>query len=86
MFTISTQSITNLTVSTVRLKTQNIFVQLSATHNATRAQVTVEYVNKSISATVDVTGMPVAVRDLTSLVTGSQLTIGGVTTSSRGYV
>ena len=52
----------------------------------TQARVTVEYVNKTISSAVDVRTAVVSVRDLTSLVTDSQLTIGGVTTPSRGYV
>ena len=58
--------------------------KMTARHNATVAQVTVEHVNKTISAEVDVTTQPVAVRDLTSLATDSQFTIGGVTVTSRG--
>ena len=57
---------------------------MTVRNNATIAQITVEYVNKSISAVVDVQTSTVVVRDLTSLVTDSRLTIGGVTPGSQG--
>ena len=57
---------------------------MTVRHNATIAQITVEYVNKSISAVVDVQTSTVVVRDLTSLVADSRLTIGGVTPGSQG--